>query len=64
MSRPYIARPIERKPSDHMVLMAGSDGRVNYYRPDDDGKPQIVDVREVVRRHCERKERERRRETW
>jgi Phage terminase large subunit len=64
MSRPWIARPIERKPSDHMVLMAGSDGRVNYYRPDDDGKPEIVDVKEVVRRHCERKERERRRDLW
>jgi hypothetical protein len=64
MSRPYIARPIERKPSDHVVLMAGADGRVNYFRADDDGKPEIVDVKDVVLNYCRRKERERRRETW
>jgi len=64
MSRPYVARPIERKPSDHVVLMAGADGRVNYFRADDDGKPEIVDVKDVVLNYCRRKERERRQETW
>ena len=64
MSRPYVARPIEPKPSDHVVLMAGADGRVNYFRADDDGKPEIVDVKDVVLNYCRRKERERRRETW
>jgi hypothetical protein len=59
MSRPF--HPIQpAAPShDREVLMAMPDGRLAYV---DDGG--IVDFRDVVRRYCERKDRERRQESW
>jgi hypothetical protein len=60
MSRPYVARPIERKPSDHVVLMADAFGQVRYVRPGEDGGEEVVSVQDVVRNYCLRKERERR----
>jgi hypothetical protein len=42
--------------------MADKSGRVNYYRPDEAGEPELVDVRQVVLDYCRRKERERRRD--
>ena len=44
---------------DREVPMAMPNGQLAYV---DEGG--VVDVREVVRRHCERKERKRRQETW
>jgi hypothetical protein len=51
--------PAPKPKHDREVLMVQPDGRLAYV--DDVG---VVDFRDVVRRHCERKERERARETW
>jgi hypothetical protein len=64
MSRPYIAQKIVKPRSDHIVMMADAFGRVHYVGPGEDGGEQVVDIRDVVREHCLRKERERRRDMW
>jgi superfamily II DNA or RNA helicase len=51
--------PPPKPKHDREVLMVQPDGRLAYV--DDAG---VVDFRDVVRRHCERKERERRQEMW
>jgi hypothetical protein len=57
--RPFHPIPPPAPKHDREVLMVQPDGRLAWV---DDGG--MVDFRDVVRRHCERKERERRREMW
>ena len=52
-------RKLQAVQNGREVLMVQPDGRLAYV--DDRG---VVDIRDVVRRHCERTERERRQETW
>ena len=60
MSRPYIAPKLVNKPkSDRVVLRADATGQVRYVRAGEDGQEEVVDVRDVVKNHCLRKERER-----
>jgi phage terminase large subunit len=51
--------PAPKPRHDTEVLMVQADGKLAYV---DDGG--VVDFRDVVRRHCERKERERQRDSW
>jgi len=51
--------PAPKPKHEREVLMVQPDGRMAYV---DDGG--VVDFRDVVRRHCERKERERRQDMW
>jgi hypothetical protein len=64
MSRPYIADKIVKPKSDRIEVMVNTFGQVSYVREGEDGKTETVDIRDVVREHCRRKECERRREAW
>jgi hypothetical protein len=64
MSWPYVAEKIVKPKSDRIEMMANAFGQVTYVREGEDGKTEIVDIRDVVREHCRRKEQERRREAW
>ena len=64
MSRPYIAEKIVKPKSDRIEVMVNTFDQVSYVREGEDGKTETVDIRDVVREQCRRKECERRREAW
>jgi hypothetical protein len=59
MSRPYVIQKAAKPPSDHVVLQADAQGRLQYVRDDGAGGEEVVSLRDVVLAHCRAKKRQR-----